>query len=227
MMSDGTPDPQVRSIVQRLRRLDCCAVSDALDQLKLSGYVGGLAQRSGPGRIAGRATTVKLGIGNRPPGPVRHLGCAAIEKSGADEVIVVEQRTGIDCGSWGGLLCAAAKRKGIAGVVVEGPVRDVDEAIFLDFPVFARSTTARTARGRIVEEGTDVPVILGEVVVNPGDYVMADRSGVAVVPRQWIERVLAAAEAIAARESAMAQALLAGTPVSEVMGGQYEHMLKG
>src|SRR5512132_2749495 len=61
--------------VQRLRRLDCCAVSDSLDKLELPGVVTGLPQRSGPGRIAGRAITVKLGTGAPPPGPARHLGC--------------------------------------------------------------------------------------------------------------------------------------------------------
>ena len=60
-------DPQV----QRLRRLDCCAVSDALDKLKLPGAVTGLPQRSGAGRIAGRAITVKLGTGAPPPGPAQ------------------------------------------------------------------------------------------------------------------------------------------------------------
>ena len=55
--------------VQRLRRLDACAVSDALDKLQLPGVVTGLPQRSGAGRIAGRAVTMKVGPGQPPPGP--------------------------------------------------------------------------------------------------------------------------------------------------------------
>ncbi len=133
---------------------------------------------------------------------------------------------GIDCGSWGGLLSLAAKRRGIAGVIADGPVRDVDEALALDFSIFSRALTARTARGRIVELGTQLPVTIGEASVCSGDFVIADRSGVAFIPAETIGRVLEAAERIAARESLMSQAILAGSPVSEVMGTNYEHMLK-
>ncbi|MDZ4124293.1 MAG: RraA family protein, partial [Hydrogenophaga sp.] len=66
--------------VQRLRRLDACAVSDALDKLQLPGVVTGLTQRSGGGRIAGRAVTMKVGPGQPPPGPAKHRGCTAIEQ---------------------------------------------------------------------------------------------------------------------------------------------------
>lgn len=212
--------------VQRLRRLDACAVSDALDKLGLRGAVTGIPQRSGDGRIAGRAVTMKVGPGQPPPGPPKHLGCAAIEASGPDDVIVVEQRSGIEAGCWGGLLTLGAKLRGVAGVVADGPLRDVDEAVAYAFPVFARSLTSRTARGRVVELGTQVPVQLGDMAVQPGDYLLADRSAVIVIAAADIDRVLDAAEQIVAKEAAMAKALLAGTPIGQVMGGAYEHMLK-
>lgn len=223
------------SNVQRLRRLDACAVSDALDKLGIDGAVTGLAQRSGAvnggGRIAGRAVTMKVGPGKSPAGPPKHLGCTAIEQSGPDDVIVVEQRSGVEAGCWGGLLTLGAKVRGIAGVVADGPLRDVDEAIAYEFPVFSRSLTSRTARGRVVELGTQVPVTIGaavggQVVVQPGDYVLADRSAVLFIAAADIERVLDAAESIVAKEAAMAKAILAGTPIGEVMGGNYEHMLE-
>ena len=216
--------------IQRLRRLDACAVSDALDKLGLPGAVTGLTQRSGPGRIAGRAVTMKVGPGAPRPGPPVHLGCSAIEASGPDDVIVVEQRSGVEAGGWGGLLSLAAQVRGIAGVVADGPLRDVDEAMAYEFPVFSRSLTAFTARGRVVELGTQVPVQIGpiehSVTVQPGDYVLADRSAVIFIASADIERVLDATEAIVAKEAAMAKALLAGMPASQVMGGNYENMLK-
>lgn len=213
-------------LLQRLRRLDVCAVSDALDRLGLPGAVTGIPQRSGDGRIAGWAVTMKVGPGHPPPGPARHLGCAAIELAGPDEVIVIEQRSGVEAGCWGGLLTLGARMRGVAGVVADGPLRDVDEAVACGFPVWARSLTCRTARGRVVELGTQVPVMLGDTVVHPGDGVLADRSGVIVIARAEFERVLEAAEAIVAREAAMAEDLRAGVPISQVMGGAYEHMLK-
>jgi 4-hydroxy-4-methyl-2-oxoglutarate aldolase len=213
-------------LVRRLRRLDCCAVSDALDKLQLDGVVSGVTQAAGDRRVAGQVITVKLGTGAPPPGELRHLGTSAIELGGPDDVIVVEQRTGIEAGSWGGLLSLGAKVKGIAAVIADGPVRDIDEAREMQFPVFASRLTARTARGRIVEKGTNVPVEVFGVTVEPGDFVVADRSAVIFIRAADIERVLAAAEAIAAREARMAKAVLARVPMSQVMGGNYELMLK-
>lgn len=214
----------------RLARLDACAVSDALDALGIAGAVSGLPRRSTERRVTGRAVTVKLvAKDDAPPpaGPPRHLGTTAVELAGPDDVIVVEQRTGIDAGSWGGILTLAAKLRGVRGIVADGPVRDIDEARALGLPIFARATTARTARGRVAEAATNVAVRIGDVEVRPGDYVVADESGVVFVPAARIEEVLERAEAVAAREAAMAAALLRGEPVTAVMGAAYEHMLKG
>jgi len=111
-------------------------------------------------------------------------------------------------------------------VVCDGPVRDVDASRDYVFPVFARKVTAKTARGRIVELGTDIPVFLENLRVNPGDYLVADKSAVIVIAAADILPVLEAAEAIAAKEDAMAKALLEGQAVGKVMGGEYENMLK-
>jgi len=216
-------------IVQRLLRLDCCAVSDALDKLGLPASVSGLTPHSSPRRIAGRVHTVKLVAKDQAPqasGPPRHLGTTAIEACDKGEIIVVEQKSGIDAGSWGGILSMGAKVRGVAGVIADGPVRDIDEAIQLDFPVFCRSATARTARNRVAEIATDVPVTIGDATVHPGDYVIADASGVAFLPAAEAKRIVAEAENIAMREAAMAKSLLAGEPITKVMGANYEKMLE-
>ena len=212
-------------LVARLSSLDSCAVSDALDKLGLPGSVTGIHRFTTEQRVAGRVLTVKL---DRAEGRsnTRHLCTAAIDSAQPGEIIVVEQRTGLDAASWGGNLAIGAKMRKVAGVIVEGPARDIDDCRRLEFPVFARTHTARTARGRIVEVATNEPVLVGDVTVSPGDYVVADGSGVVFVVQSEIERVLETAEGIAAREEAMAQALREGTPISKVMGANYETMLK-
>ena len=211
-------------LIERLRRLDSCAVSDALDRLKLPGAVSGIEPRSVRRRIAGRVRTVGLGPA---AGAVasRHLCTTAIEAAEAGDVIVVEQRTGIDAAGWGGILSIGARAKAVAGVIVDGPARDIDEATELGFPVYARTATARTARGRIIEVSTGAPVTIGEIIVSPGDYVLADGSGVVFIKAGEIERVLGEAESIAAREGAMAKAARDGQPISSVMGADYEKLL--
>ena len=212
--------------VRRLRRLDACAVSDAMDSLNLSGTASGLPRASGEGRIAGRVITLKVGLAPAPGGVVRHLGTAAVEAAGPDDVIVVEQHTGLDAGCWGGLLTLGAKTHGVAGVIADGPVRDIDEARAYGFAIFASALTARTARGRVAELATNGPIQCRGINVAAGDFVVADDSGVVFVPAASIEAVLAAAEAIAAKEAAMARAIAAGTPMAAVLNADYEDMLK-
>jgi regulator of RNase E activity RraA len=210
-------------LLARLRALDVCAVSDALDRLGLAPSASGLSPQTVRKRIAGRATTVKFAAGSRKG--ARHACTAAVEAAERGGVVVIEQRTGVDAAGWGGILSRAAVTRGLSGAVVDGPARDIDEALEVGFPVYARSCTARTARGRIFEIETGGPVLIGETTVEPGDYVLADSSGVAFVRPGDIEAVLKAAEAIAAREAAMARDVEAGQPVSQVMGASYEQML--
>lgn len=211
---------------ERLRGLDACAVSDALDSLGLPGAVAGIVPLSG-GRISGRVRTValrRLGGGETPPAG-SHLGARTIDSAAPGDVIVVANDGRDDSAAWGGLLSAAAHRAGVAGVVVDGACRDVDEAAGIGFPVFARSATPVSARGRTVEEATDVPVAVGDVTVETGDLVIADRSGVVFVPGGSAEEVLAAAERIATRERSMLAELAEGATVAAVLDHRYESML--
>lgn len=212
-------------VVSRLSDLDACAVSDALDRLGQPGAVTGISRRTTTRRISGRVITVRMG---RFEGQISatHLGTTAVETAQPGDVIVMEQRTGIDAACWGGNLSLGAKLRQLAGVIVEGPARDIDDAREYDFPVFSRTVTSRTARGRIVEVATNVPITVGDVTVHPGDFVVADGSGVVFVSQENADRVLDAAEAVVAHERSMVAALREGAPISKVMGTGYETMLK-
>ena len=201
------------SLVDRLTALDTCAVSDALDSLGVSGAV------------AGRVRTIKLAAGKPDGGSGSHLGTRTIVESSDFDVIVVEQRAGIEAAGWGGVLATAAHHKGIRGVVVEGPARDIDEYERIGLPVFSRSATPRTARGRIHQAATDVEIRVGDVAVAPGDLVIADGTGVVFVPADIAEKALTLAEKITARERLMSADVLSDHPVTEVMGKDYETML--
>ena len=215
-----------KTLVARLEKLDACAVSDALDSLQMSGAESGIPRRSTRQRIAGVVQTVKLH--DQPPagGSKRHLGTAAIESADNHTIIVVEQRTGKDCAGWGGVLANAAKVKGVRGVIMEGPARDIDEYEEIGFPVFSRFTTPHTARGRVYEQSLGEPIQVGKARVAAGDYVIADASGIVFIPEARAEEVIAIAEKIAEKERLMTADVLAGKPVSEVMGTNYENMLE-
>lgn len=215
------------SLTERLQVLDSCAVSDALDSLGLPGAVPGLLRQTSARRIAGRVRTVKLAAGKPPGGPKQHLCTHAIEAAAPGDVIVVEQSTGVEAAGWGGVLSNAAKIRKIAGVIVEGPARDIDEAAELDFPIFSRRVTCITARGRVYEEASGVAIKVGEVSVAEGDYVIADASGAVFVAAERIDEVVRVAETIAERERLMTVDVRGGIPVGTVMGTSYETMLEG
>jgi regulator of RNase E activity RraA len=213
-------------LVDRLAALDSCAVSDAMDSLGLSGVLPGIFPVWEGARLAGRAMPMQLHAGPPPAGVPRvHLGARAIDRSGPGTVIVVanEGRTGM--GAWGGLLSRAAARNQVAGVVVDGACRDVDEARDLHFAVHARSGVVATARGRVHEASVGEPVEIAGVTVRTGDLVIADGSGVVIVSAGRAEEVVRQAGRIAAREALMIADLQAGRAASDVLGTDYEAML--
>lgn len=152
--------------IERLSNLDSCAVSDALDRLGLPGVVLSIRPLTGPHKIAGRVVTVKL-VAAEGRTSKQHLATAAVEASGPGDVLVIEHRSRDDCAGWGGILSRAAKARRIEGTVVDGSVRDVDEAREIGYPVFARAAVPVTARGRIVEGGWNVGIEIGGLAWNP------------------------------------------------------------
>ena len=197
-----------------------------MDKLGLRGVATGIHQYSTQRRIAGPVLTVKLGIDDGRPAAHKHLATTAIEMAKPGDIIVVEQRSGMEAACWGGNLSLGAKVRGVAGVICEGPARDIDESREHDFPVYARDHTCTTARGRLIEVATNEPVTVGTILVTPEDYVIADASAVVFVRKADIARVLDLAEKIVEKEKLMADAISAGKPIGQIMGADYESMLK-
>lgn len=204
-------------MISRLRALDTCAVSDALDTLGLPGATTGVGPLWPVDRVvAGTARTVLAGP--RPAdGPAAHIATAAVEAADPGDVLVIANNGRTDVSCWGGILTVAAGLRGIGGVVIDGACRDINESHELDFPVFGRAVVPVSARGRIVQLDMAVPVEFAGVTVMPGDLVLADRNGVVFVPADRAADVITLAERIVARETAMAEAVRAGRPVGEVM----------
>lgn len=203
--------------LSRLRAVDSCAVSDALDMLGLPGAVTGIrALWPVPQRVVGRARTVTAGP-RRPDSPGEHIAAAAIEASGSDDVLVIANDGRVDVSCFGGILTLAASRRGIRGVVIDGACRDIAESAEHAFPVFGRAVVPISARGRIVQLAMEEPVEFAGVTVEQSDFVVADSNGVAFIPAAHIHQVVELAERIVAREAAMATAVQAGQPVTRVM----------
>lgn len=126
-------------------------------------------------RIAGKAFTVKC-----YPGDNLMLH-AAIYRAEPGTIIVVESGT-LDYAMSGGNVCAIAQKRGITGFIVDGVIRDIAEVRESQFPVFARGIMPKPGVKQTL--GTlNEPIDCGGVVVHPGDIVVADEEGIAVIPQ--------------------------------------------
>lgn len=157
---------------------------------------------------------VTVGLEPRAEGPAgAHIATTAVENADDQSVIVVDNGGRTDVSCWGGILSLGASLRGVRGVVADGACRDVAEARELGFPVFSRGSTPATARGGPQQHSTGEPVGVAGLTVEQGDVVLADETGLAVVPRDRAEEV---AE-IVARERAIADEVRAGAPLSRAM----------
>lgn len=212
---------------ERLDKLSTTNISDALDALGLKGATYGVNQMyDGCKKIIGEAITMKV-VAAGLTKSTTHMGVNAIESAGQGDVIVIDNGGRIDVNCWGGVLSTGAKYKGVSGVVIDGACRDLDECVELEFPVYARATICATARGRVMEESTNAMVSFHGVQVRPGDVVMGDITGVVFILQERLEEVVAKAEALLAKETAMCQDIKAGMSMLEVdQKYNYENMLK-
>lgn len=225
--TDGEGLEQVE-LLERYGKLDSCVVSDALDYLGLTGATTGIRPMWGIPKVVGLARTVEVADA-AAAGSVsgRHMATLTVASSGPYDVIVIANRGRTTVSCWGDILTAAAQARGVRGVVIDGACRDVDAITEAQFPVYARAGVPVTARGRIVERASDVPVYFDGVLVTPGDLVIADASGVVIVPIAVAGDVLAAAERLVARQDLMLAAVRAGRSVVEVMhDGQFSDALR-
>lgn len=194
--------PPSQQVLDRLKKLPTANLSDNMGRHQ--GACAGLRPRHRGAKMVGPAFTVKA-----PPGD-NLMVHKAIDMAAPGDVIVVDAGGGLDHAIIGEIMSSLAARRGIAGLVIDGAIRDRDEIAASDFPVYARGVTHRgpykDGPGEI-----NVPVSIGGMVVHPGDYVVGDGDGVLAIPRDVVEEVVRAAEAQNAKEQTTLKAIADGT----------------
>ena len=188
------------------------AISDILDEMGLREQVLPHEIRPiQPGQtVAGRALTV---LGEPVAGLTRDdYFVPFLKMLGSIEAgdVVVIQANDSAVAHFGELSAETAIARGGAGVVVDGGVRDVENLLKLGFPAFARYTTPRDMVGRWRVVDCNVPVTIGRTRVSAGDYVLGDRDGVAIVPREVAEEAIGRAEEVIREENRIRAAVVEG-----------------
>jgi regulator of RNase E activity RraA len=192
-------------LVSQFRRVEVASVSDALEQI--TGKRMYMSHRMQPiftAKFAGFARTVQLkkDEGNKDPQALTGM-LEAIDQGSSDSVYVMVVEDGEDIAGMGGLMGTAMAARGYAGAVIDGGVRDVAYLRKIGFPVFATGIVPSTSVHHYRFAGAQIPLLCNGVSVNPGDVVVADSDGVAVVPKGQAEAVLAAAQQMDYKEHSM------------------------
>ena len=195
------------TVVEQLRALDTATLFESGARATMGPEIRML---SGDCRLAGPTLTVVC-----PPGDnlMIHL---AVARAPTGTVLVAQSHDPAH-GVWGEVLTVAAKARGIAGLVLDGSVRDLGTIRRLGFPVFARGTalpgTTKSARGTI-----GLVTTCGGALVWSGDIIVADESGIVLIRPDEAERVLARAEERCRKEAAMMNELRAGRTTMDLLG---------
>lgn len=183
---DGFGTPQVADVLGRFGGMDCGIKPVAFGM-----------------RVVGPAITALLRPGDNL------MAHKAIDVAQPGDVIVIDGRGNTSTAVWGELMTTAAKAKGIAGMVIDGAVRDVGRLRVMGFPVFARAAVP-TGTDKDGPGEVNTTISCAGVTVRPGDVIFGDDDGVVVVPLEVLDTVIVETKKKVASEEKRLQEIAAG-----------------
>lgn len=201
-------------------------ISDILDSLGVKGAIPASSLRPViPGKkIVGPAITIRYiperitpdyGFANQEKAKLADRDLYAIGKEG--DVPVFDTAGLKDISVMGGLSALVAKKWKMAGNIVDGGVRDIDTIRQLDYPVWSSGQTPITGKYRVEAIEINVPITIQGIRVHPGDLIVADDSGVVVVPFEKIEVVLEKTKEAAEKEKKITELIESGASIEEMI----------
>lgn len=161
-------------------------------------------------RLAGPALTVDARPGDNL---ILHY---AVQKAKRGDVLVVNAKGFMEAGPWGDVLTIQAMKLGIAGLVINGCARDANLIIGLAFPVFCRGLSIK-GTGKNQPGKINVPITMGDVLINPGDIIVGDRDGVVVVAQNEVATAISSSLAREEKEEKQRKAIDEGALTTELL----------
>ena len=205
------------NIFQRLRNIATPTLANALDDIGFNGVMNNLHPAGLGMNIVGRAVPVQevtgpYGSFSTEEFKVGHM----IDAASPGDVIVVANN-GAQVSTWGGMASYSAKLKGIAGLVVDGGVRDREEIVEFSFPTFSKHMVPTPGKTRIKVLSINEPIICAGVRVRHGDIIVGDGTGVLCLPIEHVEKITEEAEKFAADDKKAMQEMENGLTFREAL----------
>lgn len=141
---------------------------------------------------------------------------AMIDAANLGDVIVVAA-DGVPYSTWGGMASLAAATKGISGIAIDGGARDADETADAAFPVFSRHLIPTTGRCRLKVTEFGGAVLIDGVLVEAGDWIVADDTGILAIPSSAVGDVISLAQKFTIEDQKAAKAIKEGMSFSDAM----------
>lgn len=205
-------------LLARYRALDTGIVSDALDQHDVDGVIQGL-RPAHPDHVAvGYARPMRFE--RVETDDATNFPYAMLERLDDDRVFVIDSDEEVS--SWGGNASKLADVAGLAGVVVDGAYRDAPDVRRTAVGVFGAARTPKTGQRRVRIATVDDPVTVRGVTVHADDVVVADATGVVVVPRERAEAVADTAETILGEELLLERKIASGATIDDLRADDHE-----
>jgi RraA family protein len=195
-------------VADQLKKIGTGALSDALG--KSGGMDHDMRCRSANPHMAGPAFTVRVHTADIL------MVAKALSLCPSGYVLAVDGQGELNTALWGGLSTMAAHRKKLAGVVIDGAVRDLADLRRSRLPVFARSVVPNAGGAEYKGEAA-VPIQCGGCVVNPGDWIVGDEDGVIVIPEARLQETTALARRVLQAEREIARQIRAGRDLGEII----------
>ncbi|HWR24923.1 MAG TPA: 3-hexulose-6-phosphate synthase [Methanosarcina sp.] len=198
----GTVDEEIREI---LKEVSTSNISDAMHRKGAMKGIHPVVR----GKIVGTAITVQAFAGDW----AKTVEAIDIAKKG-DVIVIYNESKDVAC--WGGLATLSSLNKGVAGVVIEGAVRDLDEIENLGLPIYTSNTVPNAGDPKGFGE-INAEITCGGQTVKPGDYIVGDESGVVVIPKERAYEVARRAKEVNKTEKRLFDEIRRGGTLSEIM----------
>jgi regulator of RNase E activity RraA len=201
-------------------RLERCYSGAVYDVLRAMGYANQVLPHTirpldSSYKLAGRIFTVSGHVDKTLDPHETLLSWTALLSKVPSGTVVVCQPNDSSMAHMGELSAETMQHRGVRGYVVDGGCRDTDFILKIGFRVFCRYFTPVDVVGRWAADGFEKPVTIGEVTVSSGDYLIADRDGIVVVPKRLVEEVITKTEEVLQTESSVRKAIMEGVDPQE------------
>lgn len=209
------PSPE---LIARLAKYRSSDMSDAMNRAQTMSGIKPIYEPVP--RVVGPAVTVNSIV------PSINAGKMGLERCQPGDVLVVACPAAVAHAVWGGNLAYGTKSRGVAGLVIDGAVRDVSEIRDVGLPTFSSHIVTMAAPIFTPQGEVNVPIACGGVVVFPGDIIVADDDGIVVIPPAYAEQVMEATDAVNAK-AASVQEILGRGEITNLAGIRSQYQNEG